>query len=74
MQKLNNANQQYDILKADYDELDAHTKEIQARLDELTTGNTSVIAQYQGLIGFSRITGAVIWWQRPRHLQEQALI
>ena len=23
MQKLNNANQQYDILKADYDELDA---------------------------------------------------
>ena len=27
-----------------------HTKEIQARLDELTTGNTSVIAQYQGLI------------------------
>ena len=50
MQKLNNANQQYDILKADYDELDAHTKEIQARLDELTTGNTSVIAQYQGLI------------------------
>ena len=31
MQKLNNANQQYDILKADYDELDAHTKESMAR-------------------------------------------
>lgn len=50
MQKLNNANQQYDILKADYDELEAHTKEVQAELDQLTEGNTSVIAQYQSLI------------------------
>lgn len=49
-QKLNNANQQYDILKSDYDDLDAHAKEVQARLDELTDGNTSVMAQYQGLI------------------------
>lgn len=50
MQKLNNANQQYDILKADYDELEAHTKEVQEELDQLTEGNTSVIAQYQSLI------------------------
>lgn len=50
MQKLNNANQQYDILKADYDELEAHTKEVQTELDQLTEGNTSVIAQYQSLI------------------------
>ena len=49
-QKLNNANQQYDILKTDYDRLDAQAKEVQARLDELTTGNTSIMAQYQGLI------------------------
>lgn len=49
-QKLNSANQEYDVLKAQYDELEAHTKEVQARLNELTTGNTSVMAQYQGLI------------------------
>ena len=49
-QKLNNANQQYDILKADYDTLDVQAKEVQARLDELTTGNTSVMTQYQSLI------------------------
>lgn len=49
-QKLNNANQQYDTLKSDYDALDAQAKEVQARLDELIGGNTSVMAQYQGLI------------------------
>lgn len=50
MQKLNSANQQNDTLQADYDTLEAHNQEIQARLDELTTGNTSVIIQYQALI------------------------
>ena len=49
-QKLGNANQQYDMLKSEYDKLDAQAKEVQSRLDELTNGNTSVMAQYQGLI------------------------
>ena len=41
--------EQYDILKADYDELDAHTKEIQARLDEADHRKHQRYAQYQGL-------------------------
>ena len=49
-QKLGNANQQYDMLKSEYDKLNAQAKEVQSRLDELTNGNTSVMAQYQGLI------------------------
>lgn len=50
MQKLNSANQKNDMLQNDYDALEAQAKEVQARLDELTTGNTSVMAQYQELI------------------------
>ena len=50
MQKLNNANRQNDILKDDYDTLKAQADEVQSQLDELTTGNTSVMAQYQSLI------------------------
>ena len=50
MQKLNNANRQNDILKEDYDTLKAQADEVQSQLDELTTGNTSVMAQYQSLI------------------------
>lgn len=50
MQKLNSANQQNDMLQADYDALEAQAQEVQARLDELTTGNTSVMIQYQELI------------------------
>ena len=50
MQKLNNANRQNDILKVDYDTLKAQADEVQSQLDELTTGNTSVMAQYQSLI------------------------
>ena len=50
MQKLNSANQKNDMLQNDYDLLEAQAKEVQARLDELTTGNTSVMAQYQELI------------------------
>lgn len=49
-QKLGNANQQYDILKKDYSDLDSKSKAVQEKLDELTTGNTSIMAQYQGLI------------------------
>lgn len=50
MQKLNASNQQNDMLQADYDTLAAQAKEVQARLDELTNGNTSVIIQYQELV------------------------
>lgn len=50
MQKLNSANQKNDMLQAEYDELEAKAQEVQARLDELTTGNTSIMIQYQQLI------------------------
>ncbi|MBS6954208.1 MAG: tetratricopeptide repeat protein [Enterocloster asparagiformis] len=51
LQKLNTANQQYEALKGQYDELDESAKEVQSRLDELVNGNTSVMVQYQSLIG-----------------------
>ena len=47
---LNNANQQNDTLRQKNDELTAQKEEVQKKLDELTTGNTSVLAQYQSLI------------------------
>ena len=50
-QKLNNANQQYKVLKNDFDTLTADAAQVQARLDELVNGNTSVMVQYQALIG-----------------------
>lgn len=50
-QKLNNASQQYKLLKSNYDSLTASSAKVQARLDELVNGNTSVMAQYQALIG-----------------------
>lgn len=50
MQKLNTANQQNDVLQEQYDAMKAEAEEVQQKLDELTTGNTSVIAQYQSLI------------------------
>lgn len=50
MQKLNNANRENDILREDYDELEARSQEVQQKLDELTNGNLSVMAQYQSLI------------------------
>ena len=50
MQQLNNANQQNDTLQQKNDELTAQKEEVQKKLDELTTGNTSVLAQYQSLI------------------------
>ena len=50
IQKLNTANSQIDRLQSDYDTLKAASEEVQARLDELTTGNTSITAQYQSLI------------------------
>lgn len=49
-QKLSNAGQQYDILEADYKDLDTKSKAVQEKLDELTTGNTSIMAQYETLI------------------------
>ena len=51
LQKLNSANQQYEALKNQYDTLDADAKKVQSQLDELVNGNTSVMAQYQSLIG-----------------------
>lgn len=50
MQQLNNANQQNDSLQQENDHLKAQKDEVQKKLDELTTGNTSVLAQYQSLI------------------------
>lgn len=50
IQKLNSANGEIDKLQSDYDTLKADSEAVQARLDELTTGNTSIIAQYQSLI------------------------
>lgn len=50
-QKLNSANQQYKDLKGQYDALEESSAKVQQELDELKNGNTSVIAQYQSLIG-----------------------
>ena len=50
MQQLNNANQQNDSLQQENADLKAQKDEVQKKLDELTTGNTSVLAQYQSLI------------------------
>lgn len=50
-QKLNSANQQYKDLKSQYDALEESSAKVQQELDELKNGNTSVIAQYQSLIG-----------------------
>ena len=47
---LNSANQENETLQAEYDTLEAQAQEVQTRLDELTTGNTSIMAQYQTLI------------------------
>ena len=61
MQQLNNANQQNDTLQQKNDELTAQKEEVQKKLDELTTGNTSVLAQYQSLIWCSSIIVQEIW-------------
>ena len=37
LQKLNNASQQYETLKNQYDELDESAAKVQAQLDELVT-------------------------------------
>lgn len=50
IQKLNSANGEIDRIQSDYDALKTVSDEVQARLDELTTGNTSIMAQYQSLI------------------------
>ena len=50
IQMLNSANQENETLQAEYDTLEAQAQELQTRLDELTTGNTSIMAQYQTLI------------------------
>ncbi len=50
IQMLNSANQENETLQAEYDTLEAQAQEVQTRLDELTTGNTSIMAQYQTLI------------------------
>ena len=50
IQMLNNANQEKEDLQEEYDALEAQAQEVQTRLDELTTGNTSIMAQYQSLI------------------------
>lgn len=50
LQKLNTANGEIDSLNAEYAALEAQAEEVQRQLDELTTGNTSVMAQYQALI------------------------
>lgn len=50
IQKLNTANGEIDRLNAEYETLDTQAKAVQEELDQLTTGNTSVIAQYQSLI------------------------
>mgnify|MGYP003377692483 CR=1 FL=1 len=50
IQKLNSANGEIDKLQADYDALKQASDTVQAQLDELTTGNTSIMAQYQSLI------------------------
>lgn len=61
MQQLNNANQQNDSLQQENDDLKAQKDEVQKKLDELTTGNTSVLAQYQSLIWVLQYTAPVIW-------------
>lgn len=50
MQKLNSANQENDILAQENEDIEAKMAEVQEQLDTLTTGNTSIIAQYQSLI------------------------
>ncbi len=50
VQMLNTANQEKETLQSEYDALEAQAQEVQTRLDELTTGNTSIMAQYQSLI------------------------
>lgn len=50
IQKLNQSSREYDVLQNQYDTLKAQSEEVQKQLDELTTGNTSVIAQYQSLV------------------------
>ena len=50
IQMLNNANQEKEDLQEEYGALEAQAQEVQTRLDELTTGNTSIMAQYQSLI------------------------
>ena len=45
LQKLNNASQQYETLKNQYDELDESAAKVQAQLDELVNGNTSYAAE-----------------------------
>lgn len=50
-QKLNNANQQYEALQREYNALTEESAQTQTELDELQNGNTSLIAQYQNLIG-----------------------
>ena len=42
-QKLGNANQQYDMLKSEYDKLDAQAKEVQSRLDEMCIRDRLII-------------------------------
>ena len=50
MQKLNSANQENDTLMEQNEDIKSQMEEVQKQLDTLTTGNTSVIAQYQSLI------------------------
>lgn len=50
LQKLNSANQEYESLKSQYDSLEASGQQVQERLDELESGNTSVMGQYQRMI------------------------
>ena len=50
IQKLNSANGEIDKLQADYDALKQASDTVQAQLDELTSGNTSIMAQDQSLI------------------------
>ena len=50
IQMLNNATQENETLQSEYDALEAQAQEVQTQLDELTTGNTSIMAQYQSLI------------------------
>ena len=74
MQKLNSANQENDILAQENEDIEAKMAEVQEQLDTLTTGNTSIIAQYQSLIWCSSPTAPGIWYRRQRPLPSPALI
>ena len=74
MQKLNSANQENDILAQENEDIEAKMAEVQEQLDTLTTGNTSIIAQYQSLIWVLQSYRTGDMYRRQRPLPSPALI